>query len=181
MQPAAQDAHFPANAPAGATLSSMVSIIPPVTRPTPPSPPYGPVPDSPSERSERAADSPPRPDPPESPAREADTWLPFQRLDAYRVAKELVRRIHAAKITDSELRDQATRAAKRAFLGLCEGLPNEGQALRRKYFVEANASLHETLGAVDLAATIEALREEDALAIQLLGVRLKRMLRALLH
>jgi len=112
---------------------------------------------------------------------EAEVWLPFQKLDAYRVAKDLVRRVHEAKITDAELRDQATRAAKRAFLGLCEGLPNEGQALRRKYFVEANASLHETLGAVDLAATIAALREEDALAIQRLGVRLKRMLRGLMH
>lgn len=115
------------------------------------------------------------------PENEAEVWLPFQKLDAYRVAKDLVRRVHEAKITDAELRDQATRAAKRAFLGLCEGLPNEGQALRRKYFVEANASLHETLGAVDLAATIAALREEDALAIQRLGVRLKRMLRALMH
>ncbi len=76
-------------------------------------------------------------------------WLPFQRLDVYRVAKELVRLVHEAKITDAELRDQATRAAKRTFPGLCEGLPIEGQALRRKYFNEANASLHEALGAVD--------------------------------
>ena len=110
-----------------------------------------------------------------------EQWLPFQRLDAYRVAKEPVRLVHEAKITDAELRDQATRAAKRTFLGLCEGLPIEGQALRRKYFNEANASLHETLGAVDLAATIGAARDDDAWAIQRLGVRLKHMLRALLH
>ena len=107
--------------------------------------------------------------------------MPFQRLDAYRIAKELVRRVHEAKITDTELRDQATRAAKRTFLSLCEGLPNEGQALRRKYFVEGNASLHETLGAVDLAATIGAVREADALDVQRLGVRLKQMFRGLLH
>ena len=126
--------------------------------------------------------SPLPPDPAgNQPDDEQDVWLPFQRLDAYRIAKELVRRVHEAKISDAELRDQATRAAKRAFLGLCEGLPNEGQALRRKYFVEANASLHETLGAVDLAATIMALREDDALAIQRLGVRLKRMLRGLMN
>lgn len=110
-----------------------------------------------------------------------ERWLPFQRLDVYRVAKEFVRRVHEAKITDAELRDQATRAAKRTFLGLCEGLPLEGQGLRHKYFNEANASLHETLGAVDLAATIGAARVDDALAIQRLGVRLKHMLRALLH
>ena len=110
-----------------------------------------------------------------------ELWLPFQKLDAYTIAKELVRRVHAAKIADAELRDQATRAAKRTFLGLCEGLPIDGQALRRKYFVEANASLHETLGAVDLAATIGAARADDAVAIQRLGVRLKRMLRGLMH
>jgi hypothetical protein len=41
--------------------------------------------------------------------------------------------------------------------------------------------LHETLGAVDLAATIGAAREDGAGAIQRLGVRLKHMLRALLR
>ncbi len=111
----------------------------------------------------------------------AQRWLPFQRLYVYRVAREFVRLVHEAKNTDAELRDQATRAAKRTFLGLCEGLPIEGQGLRRKYFNEANASLHETLGAVDLSATIGAVRQDDALAIQRLGVRVKRMLRALLH
>src|SRR5512136_2034642 len=74
-----------------------------------------------------------------------EQWLAFQRLDVYRVAKEFVRLVHEAKITDAELRDQATRAAKRTFLGLCEGLPLEGLGLRRKYFNEANGSLHETL------------------------------------
>jgi len=121
------------------------------------------------------------PQPVETEGGEEERWLPFQRLDVYRVAKEFVRRVHEAKITDAELRDQATRAAQRTFLGLCEGLPLEGQGLRHKYFNEANASLHETLGAVDLAATIGAARVDDALAIQRLGVRLKHMLRALLH
>jgi hypothetical protein len=138
----------------------------------PPVPPHGAASvESPNER----------PPPSEKTISDEDLWLPFQRLDAYQVAKELVRRVHEAKIADPELRDQATRAAKRSFLGLCEGLPIEGQALRRKYFVEANASLHETLGAVDLAATIGATRADDARVIQQLGVRLKKMLRALLH
>jgi hypothetical protein len=123
----------------------------------------------------------PQPQPVETEGADEERWLPFQRLDVYRVAKELVRRVHEAKNTDAELRDQATRAAKRTFLGLCEGLPLEGQGLRHKYFNEANASLHETLGAVDLAATIGAARVDDALAIQRLGVRLKHMLRALWH
>jgi hypothetical protein len=52
-----------------------------------------------------------------------DQLLPFQRLDAYVVAKELARKVHhQGQVRDAELRDQATRAAKSAFLGLCEGL-----------------------------------------------------------
>ena len=102
--------------------------------------------------------------------------LRFQTLDSYQVAKEIARRVHVAKISDSELRDQATRASKSCFLQLCEGLPNDGVAMRRKYFVEANNSLHETVGAVDLAATLGMMSMEQANAIQALAVRLKAML-----
>jgi four helix bundle protein len=107
--------------------------------------------------------------------------LAFQRLDAYVVAKEIAKLIHEAKIRDNELRDQATRASKSCFLQLCEGLPNEGVAMRRKYFVESNNSLHETVGAVDLAAAIGAMDEEHAARVQALAVRLKKMLRGLLR
>src|SRR6185295_9060153 len=107
--------------------------------------------------------------------------LPHQKLDVYRVARELARRVHAAKIRDRALRDQATRASKSCFLCLCEGLPNEGAALRHKYFVEARNSLAETVGAVDLAAAIGVVRDADADAVQALGSRLRRMLTALLR
>ena len=86
-----------------------------------------------------------------------DVRLPFQRLDVYVVAKELVRRVHQARIRDRELCDQATRAAKSTFLRLCEGLPGDSAPMQRKYFNEANGSLHETIAAVDLAATIGAI------------------------
>jgi len=111
----------------------------------------------------------------------SDPLLPFQRLDVYLAARDLPRRVHLARLGDAELRDQATRAAKSAFLCLAEGLPNDGPAMRRKYFVEANNSLHETLAAVDLAAGIGALAVEEAEAIQALGLRFKRMLRALMR
>lgn len=111
--------------------------------------------------------------------RRTDPAIP--RLDAYIVAKELARRVHEARIRDTELRDQATRAAKSTFLRLCEGLPNDGAGMRRKYFTEANNSLHETLGAMDLAAALGAVSRRDAQAAQALGVRLKKMLRALLR
>jgi four helix bundle protein len=108
-----------------------------------------------------------------------DNQLPFQRLDAYKVAKELARRVHEARIGDSELRDQATRASKSAFLGLCEGLPSDASGIRRRHFDIANNSLHEVVGAVDLAETIGALDPDVARDLLSLAIRLKRMLRAL--
>ena len=57
--------------------------------------------------------------------------LAFKKLDTYLVAKEIAKLVHLAKIRDSELRDQATRASKGCFRQLCWGLPNEGVAMRR--------------------------------------------------
>jgi four helix bundle protein len=105
----------------------------------------------------------------------------FQKLDIYIAARELGTLVHLAKIRDRELRDQATRAAKSCFLQLSEGLPNEGVAMRQKYFIESRNSLCETVAAVDLACAIGAVREEHAAAIQELGSRIRRMLNALLR
>ena len=107
--------------------------------------------------------------------------LAFQTLDSYIAAKELARRVHMAKITDPELRDQATRAAKSTFLNLCEGLPNTTGPMRQKYFQGSLNSLYETLGAMDLAGAIGAAQPDDAAAVQELGVRLVQMMHGLLH
>jgi four helix bundle protein len=108
-----------------------------------------------------------------------DTLLPFQRLDIYKAAKELARRVHEARIRDAELRDQATRASKSTFLGLCEGLPSDAAGIRRRHFDIANNSLHEVIGAIDLAETIGALDADVAFGILSLATRIKRMIRAL--
>jgi four helix bundle protein len=108
-------------------------------------------------------------------------FFAFQKLDVYVAAKELAARIHRARVADAELRDQATRASKSAFLCLAEGLPNDGAGMRRKYFVMANNSLHEAVAAVDLAAAIGALATAESEAILALGLRVKRMLRALMR
>jgi four helix bundle protein len=105
--------------------------------------------------------------------------LAFQRLDIYKAAKELARLVHQGRIRDAELRDQATRASKSTFLGLCEGLPSDAPGIRRRHFDIANNSLHEVVGAVDLAETIGALDTDIAQAILALAVRVKRMIRAL--
>ena len=97
-------------------------------------------------------------------------------MDAYRVAREIARLVHEAKIGDAELRDQATRAAKSTFLRLCEGLPHEGAGMRRKYFAEANGSLHETVGAVDLASAIGAMEPDTAKEVIRLAGKLRAML-----
>ncbi|ABS25815.1 four helix bundle protein [Anaeromyxobacter sp. Fw109-5] len=107
--------------------------------------------------------------------------FPFQTLDVYRCARELAVRVHRAQLSDAELRDQATRAAKSAFLNLSEGLPDDRVAMRRKYFLASDGSLHEVVAAVDLAAAIGAVQETDAAEILALADRLRAMLRGLLR
>jgi hypothetical protein len=53
--------------------------------------------------------------------------------------------------------------------------------MRRRYFIGANNSLHEVVGAIDLVGAIEASSSGDAKAIQELGARVKRMMRGLLR
>jgi four helix bundle protein len=84
-----------------------------------------------------------------------------------------------ASIRDAELRDQATRASKSTFLGICEGLPSDSAGVRRRHFEVANNSLHEVVGAIDLAATIGVVDGTAAEAILDLAGRIKRTLRAL--
>jgi four helix bundle protein len=108
-----------------------------------------------------------------------DDRVAFQRLDVYVAARGFAKAVHDAGIRDPELRDQATRASKSTFLNLCEGLPSRSTSMRRKHFVIADGSLHEAIGAVDLAAAIGAVDAESAQAIQTLGSRTLRLLRAL--
>jgi four helix bundle protein len=99
----------------------------------------------------------------------------------YRSARTLASLVHRAAIRDAELRDQATRAAKSAFLNLSEGLPDDRPAMRRKYFDQADGSLHETAGAVDLAEAIGAVGSRESAEIHAEALRLRAMLRGLLR
>jgi hypothetical protein len=56
---------------------------------------------------------------------------------------------------------------------------SDASGIRRRHFDIANNSLHELIGAVDLADAIEAVDTEVAAKLLSLAVRLKRMLRAL--
>jgi hypothetical protein len=53
--------------------------------------------------------------------------------------------------------------------------------MRRKYFATALGSLHEAVGAIDLAAAIDAVDPHEAVVVQALGERLRRMLVALMR
>jgi hypothetical protein len=70
------------------------------------------------------------------------------------------------------------RAASCACVRDCR---NDGPAMRHKYFTESRNSLAETVGAMDLAAAIGAVRQSDADDVQALAARLRRMLTALLR
>jgi four helix bundle protein len=114
-------------------------------------------------------------------AMETSKCFPFQELDVYRAARELAALVHRAAIRDAELRDQATRASKSAFLNLAEGLPDDRPAMRRKYFAQADGSLHESVAAVDLAAAIGAIDTRRAEEILQVAGRMRGMLRGLLR
>ena len=109
------------------------------------------------------------------------TDFPHRRLDACKVAREICVRVYAAKISNAQLRDQAERAAGSMFLQLAEGLPIEGAGLRKKYFTESHASLHELVAALDLASVSKFMNAEEANAIIGLAERERRMLRGLLQ
>jgi four helix bundle protein len=114
-------------------------------------------------------------------AMETSKCFPFQELDVYRAARELASMVHRAAIRDAELRDQATRASKSAFLNLAEGLPDDRPAMRRKYFAQADGSVHETVAAIDLAAAIDALDARRADEILRVAGRVRGMIRGLLR
>jgi four helix bundle protein len=105
--------------------------------------------------------------------------FPFQRLVVYRRAREFARLVMKARLADDELRDQATRAAKSTFLNLCEGLPDDRPRMRENYFRKADDSLHEAVGAIDLARAGEVLPHNEAVAILRLAVEVRAMLRGL--
>ena len=103
--------------------------------------------------------------------------ISFQRLDVYVVAREIAVKVCGAKIRDGELRDQAERAAKSAFLQVSEGLPHDSVAMRRKYFSCARGSACEVAAAVDLALRLDAIDGGAATEILSLAKRLHMMIR----
>ena len=80
--------------------------------------------------------------------------IPFMQLPAYLLAKKVAVQVQRARIQDSELRDQATRAAKSCFLNLAEGLPSYQAGIRKRHFAIAIGSIAEVAAAIDLAVAL---------------------------
>src|SRR5260370_33531793 len=102
--------------------------------------------------------------------------FPHQRTDIYNASFELCRRVRAARISHAELRDQAERAATSCFLAVGEGLPHDGERIRKQYFARAKASVCELVSATHLAVALEAMNEEAWRACQSLALLLRGLL-----
>jgi four helix bundle protein len=82
-------------------------------------------------------------------------YFPAERLDAYRVARELVTAVaRVSKGWRGELRAQALDAAQSAMLNNAEGAAQHSRAVKRRHFEIALGSAGETFAALDVAAAL---------------------------
>src|SRR5438309_3382491 len=81
------------------------------------------------------------------------TTLPHENLLAYQVAKELLRIVYAAGISNSRLRDQAIRAAQSACLNIAEAAGRFSGPDKARVFGIARGEACEAAAAMDIAAT----------------------------
>ena len=107
--------------------------------------------------------------------------FPHQKLDAYRLSRELAVGVRKARISHAELRDQAERASVSVFLALNEGLPFASVKMRAQFFLRAKASLCELVGALDLACELGALDAVLARELHGIAARVAAILVALLR
>lgn len=107
--------------------------------------------------------------------------FPHQKLDVYRLSRELAKGVRDAKVAHGELRDQAERASVSVFLAINEGLPQVSRRMRATYFVRAKASLCELVGALDLARGLGAIDDAVARELHAIASRVAAILVALLR
>src|SRR5216683_1649971 len=85
--------------------------------------------------------------------------LPHEKLYAYQEARELLRCVQEAKISDSRLRDQALRAAISTCLNIAEGAGRSGLADKARVYAIARGECCEAL---DIALVAGACHEAPA-------------------
>jgi four helix bundle protein len=102
--------------------------------------------------------------------------LPHHRLVAFSVAKELLIAVVGAKITDAELRDQATRAAKSAALNTAEGAGRISPRDKARCFAIARGECAEAAAAIEIAAAVGATTQAAVDTVNAIAHRLCAML-----
>jgi four helix bundle protein len=77
--------------------------------------------------------------------------LPFEKLQAYQEARELLDAVREASISEGRLRDQALRAATSVCLNISEGAGRAGSADKARVYAIARGENCEAAAALDIA------------------------------
>ena len=106
--------------------------------------------------------------------------LPQHKLIAYQVSLRLLEAVMRSRIVDSNLRNQALRAAKSACLNCAEGAGRVTPADKARVFTIARGEACEA-AAVEFAALAGEARAADAHAVAVLADRLVARLTGLIR
>ena len=90
------------------------------------------------------------------------TTLPHEKLMAYQEARELLRLVRAAGISNPRLRDQALNAASSACLNIAEATGRAGAADQKRVYAIARGEVCEAAAAFDVASTAGFCKTEVA-------------------
>ena len=107
--------------------------------------------------------------------------LPQHKLIAYEVSLRLLEAVMRSRIVDSNLRNQALRAAKSACLNCAEGAGRVTPADKARVFTIARGEACEAAAAVEIAALAGEARAADAVAVALPADRLVALLTGLIR
>jgi four helix bundle protein len=107
--------------------------------------------------------------------------LPHHKLIVFGVACEMLVAIHEAKINDAKLRDEALRAVKGVGCNIAEGAGRVTRADKARAFTIARGECVEAAAAVELAALIGAVSQENARRVAVLADRAVAMLTGLIR
>ncbi len=104
------------------------------------------------------------------------SYFDHERLDVYRLAVDVARRVAAARFPrgQADLRDQAVRASRSVVLNIAEGSARGGGAAKNHYRI-ALGSAAEVCAALDLATVPDATLLQARL--RRIGAMLARMAR----
>ncbi len=105
-----------------------------------------------------------------------DVTLPHHKLDAYRVALELLRTVYGTAIRDAEQRQQARKSAKSAARNVAEAAGRWSRADKARVYAIARGEVCEACAAVEIAEAVGCAGAEDVAKVNALGKRLCDML-----